>query len=174
MNPGTMEIKPIETTYNGYRFRSRLEARWAVFFDTLGIKYEYESQGFKIGDICYLPDFYLPHFNLYCEIKHTINIDINNVNKINAFTKSIPLLLIIGSPGNEEMFFLPAYNCPDIDSIYPDEIIESFQHLRETDLVIFGRCPFVVDITLIYKNRGSHDENNYQYSIHQSRQERFQ
>lgn len=25
----------IETEYKGYRFRSRLEARWAVFFDTL-------------------------------------------------------------------------------------------------------------------------------------------
>lgn len=25
-------IKPIETIYNGYHFRSRLEARWAVFF----------------------------------------------------------------------------------------------------------------------------------------------
>lgn len=24
-----MDIKPIETLYNGYRFRSRLEARWA-------------------------------------------------------------------------------------------------------------------------------------------------
>ena len=28
-------IKPIETKYNGYRFRSRLEARWAVFFDMI-------------------------------------------------------------------------------------------------------------------------------------------
>lgn len=25
-------IKPIETKYDGYLFRSRLEARWAVFF----------------------------------------------------------------------------------------------------------------------------------------------
>jgi hypothetical protein len=37
-----MEIKPIETEYGGYKFRSRLEARWAVFFDTAKIKYEYE------------------------------------------------------------------------------------------------------------------------------------
>jgi hypothetical protein len=29
------EIKAIETSYKGYRFRSRLEARWAVFFDAL-------------------------------------------------------------------------------------------------------------------------------------------
>ena len=39
-----MDIKPIETVYNGYRFRSRLEARWAVFFDAAGIEYEYEPE----------------------------------------------------------------------------------------------------------------------------------
>ena len=32
------KVKPIETQYHGYRFRSRLEARWAVFFDVMGIK----------------------------------------------------------------------------------------------------------------------------------------
>lgn len=51
-------MKPIETIYNGYRFRSRLEARWAVFFDTLGVDYEYEPEGFNLGNgVYYLPDF---------------------------------------------------------------------------------------------------------------------
>lgn len=50
-------IKPIETYYNGYRFRSRLEARWAVFFDALGVKYEYEPEGFQTPAGYYLPDF---------------------------------------------------------------------------------------------------------------------
>lgn len=51
-------MKPIETIYNGYRFRSRLEARWAVFFDALGVEYEYEPEGFDLGDgMYYLPDF---------------------------------------------------------------------------------------------------------------------
>lgn len=54
-------IKAIETRYKGYRFRSRLEARWAVFLDTLGIKYEYEKEGFELQDgTRYLPDFWLP------------------------------------------------------------------------------------------------------------------
>ena len=35
-----MSIKAIETKYNGFRFRSRLEARWAIFFDSIGLKYE--------------------------------------------------------------------------------------------------------------------------------------
>jgi hypothetical protein len=54
-------LKPIETRYNGYRFRSRIEARWAVLFDALGVKYEYEKEGFEL--ICgpYLPDFWLPY-----------------------------------------------------------------------------------------------------------------
>lgn len=64
------EIKPIETKYNGYKFRSRLEARWAVFFDAAGIRYEYEPEGFKTADgLCYLPDFYLPNEDIYVEVK---------------------------------------------------------------------------------------------------------
>jgi hypothetical protein len=52
-------IKAIETQYKGYRFRSRLEARWAVFFDALGVKWEYESEGLNIDGEWYLPDFRL-------------------------------------------------------------------------------------------------------------------
>jgi hypothetical protein len=63
-------IRPIETVYNGYRFRSRLEARWAVFFNTLNVRYEYESEGFELGDgIRYLPDFWLPDHRCWVEIK---------------------------------------------------------------------------------------------------------
>lgn len=64
-----MNIKPIETIYNGYRFRSRLEARWAVFFDAAGIKYQYEPEGFEIKGIRYLPDFYLPELDTHIEVK---------------------------------------------------------------------------------------------------------
>lgn len=52
------EIKPIETEYNGYKFRSRLEARWAVFFDAIEIPYEYEPEGYELKSGWYLPDFY--------------------------------------------------------------------------------------------------------------------
>lgn len=51
-------MKPIQTYYNGYKFRSRLEARWAVFFDACHMKWEYEPEGFKLSDgTHYLPDF---------------------------------------------------------------------------------------------------------------------
>ena len=63
------DIKPIETVYNGYRFRSRLEARWAVFFDAAGIDYEYEPEGYECNGIKYLPDFYLPELDTHIEVK---------------------------------------------------------------------------------------------------------
>lgn len=65
-----MTIKAIETRYKGYRFRSRLEARWAVFFDALGLQWEYEPEGFDLGEAgWYLPDFYLPELEAWAEIK---------------------------------------------------------------------------------------------------------
>lgn len=70
-------IKPIETIYNGYRFRSRLEARWAVFFDVIGLEYQYEPEGFFVKcyddtEIRYLPDFYFPEYDMYGEVKPSL------------------------------------------------------------------------------------------------------
>lgn len=62
-------LKAIETRYAGCRFRSRLEARWAVFFDHLGVDWDYEAQGFHTPAGGYLPDFYLPDAGVYVEIK---------------------------------------------------------------------------------------------------------
>ena len=63
-------LKAIETKYKGYRFRSRLEARWAVFFDASGIEWLYENEGFALGDsLFYLPDFWLPAHETFVEIK---------------------------------------------------------------------------------------------------------
>jgi hypothetical protein len=65
-----MNIKAIETQYKGYRFRSRLEARWAVFFDALGVEWEYEKEGFDLGEAgYYLPDFWLPVQKVWVEVK---------------------------------------------------------------------------------------------------------
>jgi hypothetical protein len=67
-------IKAIETYYSGYRFRSRLEARWAVFFDTIGLPYEYEKEGYVLTtddgkQLTYLPDFWLPTLETWAEVK---------------------------------------------------------------------------------------------------------
>lgn len=70
--------KPIETHYAGCKFRSRLEARWAVFFDTLRIQWRYEPEGFEIecrdGETRrYLPDFWLPGLTTWVEVKGQID-----------------------------------------------------------------------------------------------------
>ena len=62
-------IKAIETRYAGCRFRSRLEARWAVFFDFLNIPYQFEAEGFAMPEGAYLPDFYIPGAKVWVEIK---------------------------------------------------------------------------------------------------------
>lgn len=75
-----MTIKAIETRYAGCHFRSRLEARWAVFFDAMQIQWEYEPERFALpqtfeeSERClpvrtYLPDFYLPENETWVEVK---------------------------------------------------------------------------------------------------------
>jgi hypothetical protein len=64
------DITPIETTYKGYRFRSRLEARWAVFLDAIKVRWEYEMEGYVLQDgTKYLPDFFLPDIGMWIEVK---------------------------------------------------------------------------------------------------------
>ena len=92
-------IKPIETHYNGYRFRSRLEARWAIFFDKAGISYEYELEGFELRDYgYYLPDFWLPKFKCWVEIKPEYDDD-ETQKVMRCFADTIaPIILFRGTP----------------------------------------------------------------------------
>jgi hypothetical protein len=48
-----MTIAAIPTTYRDIRFRSRLEARWAAFFDQVGLSWSYEP----IDCPGWIPDF---------------------------------------------------------------------------------------------------------------------
>ena len=52
-----MVLAAIQTRAYGRLFRSRLEARWAVFFTTLRLRWEYEPEGFDLDGDFYLPDF---------------------------------------------------------------------------------------------------------------------
>lgn len=62
--------KAIETRYRGFRFRSRTEARWAIFMDNLGISWQYEPEGFELPDGSrYLPDFLVETKNSVCPIR---------------------------------------------------------------------------------------------------------
>lgn len=116
-----MEIKAIETEYKGYRFRSRLEARWAVFFDAMGVKWEYEPEGFenRNGER-YLPDFYLPSFDIWCEVKPSDKSRESEVKKAISFvTDDLKIRALVFLPNipettrdNSVFWFICAYYNP--------------------------------------------------------------
>jgi len=107
------KIKAIQTEYNGYLFRSRLEARWAVFFDFCGIDYEYEPEGYDLGNgLTYLPDFLLHGVDgrasgdLYVEVKGQMtDADADKINRFyelgkddpDAYGKSQTAILVVGN-----------------------------------------------------------------------------
>ena len=71
-----MTIKPIETLYRGHYFRSKAEARFAVFLDCLGVKWDYEPQGFDLGNgLKYLPDFKIYNVEIWDENRDKCHYD---------------------------------------------------------------------------------------------------
>jgi len=54
---GDFKLRP--TNYGDIKFRSKLEAKWAALFDSMGIEYEYEPYTIKNRKLAYLPDFIL-------------------------------------------------------------------------------------------------------------------
>lgn len=114
-----MVIKVKETEYHGYRFRSRLEARWAVFFDSLGVKYEYEPEGFTLDNgVSYLPDFkvkcwgtrggiFETPFDLWIEVKG--NMSDSDASKIINFANFAPLNKIQWDDSNYDQKVKEAY-----------------------------------------------------------------
>lgn len=109
-----MAMQPIETQYKGYRFRSRLEARYAVMFDALDIKWDYELEGFHLPNgQRYLPDFFLhmseryqrrdlyPQSGYWVEIKgcRPTSLELYKMQYLCANTKHHGYILS-GSPGD--------------------------------------------------------------------------
>lgn len=93
-------IKAIETTYGGILFRSRLEARWAVFMDAMNVRYVYEPEAYDLGDCCYLPDFWLPDLNTFLEIKPVVPTEAESRKAVRlAEDSNSRVIILFGSPG---------------------------------------------------------------------------
>lgn len=125
-------IKAIETRYKGYRFRSRLEARWAVFFDALGIQWEYEKEGFDLGKHgWYLPDFWLPSLNCWVEIKGA-DADLEEIRKCTILAaEHRAVVLFCGLPGEDSFGRCYCFDLSDSSSGFIDEGWEC----------TWGQCP---------------------------------
>jgi hypothetical protein len=89
-----MKVQNLETTYRGQKFRSRLEARFAIFFDALNCEWQYEPEGFQLPSGNYLPDFYLPKVEggTWIEVKPY------GKNTLKNMTKGLKSLVILRAP----------------------------------------------------------------------------
>ena len=70
-------------TYNGVRFRSKLESYCAKRFDKYEVKWEYEHR-LIIGETWCAPDFYLPEYDVYIEVRPEKLVDEKLLRKIVA------------------------------------------------------------------------------------------
>ena len=83
-----------------------------VFFDSLGIRFEYEKEGYSLGEAgWYLPDFWLPTVylrsypepGLWVEIKGAEPTDLEHERcSILASGTAKPVILFVGLPGDRE------------------------------------------------------------------------
>ena len=98
-------MKAIETVYKGYRFRSRLEARWAVFFNYIGVEWDYEPEGYVLDNgEWYLPDFLITSngMSFWCEIKGK-EFSEKEINKCRLLSKgsNISVFMLNGVPNRQ-------------------------------------------------------------------------
>lgn len=183
------EIKAIQTEYKGYRFRSRLEARWAVFFDACGVKWEYEPEGYDLGDgLLYLPDFLLHgvtvnhglfqrNCDIYVEVKGVMNdLDAEKIKRFHEagyendedFGVSKTAVLVVGNiPDGEDMQVI-------LDNMQSEAYREhtgwpNFYNFETIDGDYFAAYPGV-------DKRGTFtlfgDDCNYLWSMHSGNTER--
>ena len=119
---------PINTEYLGFRFRSRLEARVAVFLHSARIEFEYEIEGFRLPSGPYLPDFWLPGMSLrggesngcWLEVKPA-DIESNHplLQELGEASGK-PAILCCGLPNSYRTICDPRTKCSDnMFQIYP-------------------------------------------------------
>ena len=121
--------RTIPTLYEGYNFRTRLEARWAVFFDHLGVQWVYESEGYELGNgLRYLPDFWLPRNDMWLDVKPG-PADVMALEKARRlFAKSkYPLFLANGMPDNHGTYIGPREFSIDFAILLPGFRLSEYQ-----------------------------------------------
>jgi len=103
-----MNIPTLPTRYSETDFRSRLEARWAIYFDLLDLEWSYEPEGFSLPEGNYCPDFYVkrPHhrarkdYGFYVEVKPTEEGKELVIDKLISLSKIIndEVFCVVGPP----------------------------------------------------------------------------
>lgn len=138
-------VNAIETTYKGYEFRSRLEAKWACVFDQLWWPWEYEP----IDLNGYIPDFHvdLGRTKFFVEIKPAMTKN-ELVPALDKAAKALgdrdeQILVLGGSIGQEDpreyrwnpVALMTQYAYAEVDDVY---LARCPTCLRIVPLTIFG------------------------------------
>ena len=118
-------MKSIETRCKGYLFRSRLEARWAVLFDGLGVDWEYEPEGYALKNgMWYLPDFLLHNVILGGEAGGDLLVEVKghmtskDAAKIRGFSSEGKRILVLGRiPGGRFLDEIRAEVCGPLPGV---------------------------------------------------------
>jgi hypothetical protein len=127
----------METIYKGHRFRSQLEARWAVFLDELGIKYEYI--------INEKADFWLPQVKMWAKVKsEDLSIDERLKTSELSRLSGHPVLLLVGAPEDKPYF-----------AIEPDEQVDG-----EYCLTMYHNYP--LEEGRFYSNPGGEEDSHFE------------
>ena len=122
-----MAIRALPTWYGGICFRSKLEASWAKYLDSIGVKWIYEPQGYELSSgAWYLPDFYLPEADAYLEVKGQLDDE--------SFQKGSCFALDIGKPVH---FALPM---GAMAVCYEDEGMYNWFGNEDMSDYLIGRC----------------------------------
>lgn len=129
-------IAPKPTRYAGVQFRSRLEARWAAFFDLSGWKWDYEPIELR----GWAPDFCIstPFTPVFAEVKPA---DMGHAEKVKVFKKAwnhwqTSQVLLLGlSPIVEPPYDVGSLLDPPTDAEYEwYDLYEFFGSTDRTDM----------------------------------------
>ena len=101
------QVAVLPTCYDGIVFRSRTEARWAVFFNALGISFQYEKEGFQLESGAYLPDFWIDSLHCWFEVngQKPSRAEMRKCRELADATKKM-VILAIGQPSNEDQLII--------------------------------------------------------------------
>jgi hypothetical protein len=100
------------TNFDGITYRSKTEAKWAKFWKGLGIKCDYEDQGFLTDGSAYLPDFavYAACGTIWAEVKPDWLSDEAGIAKFRKFAGQRPqpsrAVLLIGPPRADRAYLV--------------------------------------------------------------------
>lgn len=161
-------IEAIQTSYKSYRFRSRLEARWAVFLDRIGVRWEYEKEGYNLGAAgYYLPDFWLPDFGVFLEIKGEECSEADAIKCRALFNESDkPVFIAQGQIGDHTwgMIGTENYREPTPHDADQSEIITAMLGLDSEAIDPWGvhlRCPVCNDEYVHFGSPELKESDNY-------------